>query len=379
MPKTPRLTRFLPEGRQRLLRVVRSIFLCPFPSYEKQMTFNPRGLTGLSALLSLICVVSISTPWCMAKDPDAKSKPDSDESAGVESNHEGFLPKPYESKSVVKHPKVIGWPEGKTPQAPAGFRVQAFVRDIEIHVGCMYCLVAMSLFPKLELFPTRQIQRGRRKIIKGQGKRKGNKGIEDGNRRLPNMITLLRDTDGDGKADESKTVLEYLHQPFGMAIFSIQTLRCLHRCGYLPTSILKAHFKLMKDLRKSSICLLVDTITTGREIIGETRSNKDLRLVGSASNVARARYRRGNFASHVLEIHPDGYRSAGLCQRPSQSVGMDLNPVTKELWVAVNERDELGDDLVPDYLTSVKENGFYGWPYQLFWPERGSAPKRGAT
>jgi glucose/arabinose dehydrogenase len=182
----------------------------------------------------------------------------------------------------------------------------------------------------------------------------------------PNRITLLRDTNRDGVAEIRKTFLEGLRQPFGMALlgetFYVGNTDGVVRYAYTPgaTSISGAGQKIL-------------TLPAGgynnhwtRNLLANADGSKIYISVGSASNVmehgAGEEVRRAN----ILEINPDGSGEKIYASGLRNPVGMDWAPGTTTLWTAVNERDELGDDLVPDYLTSVRPGGFYGWPYSYF-------------
>lgn len=106
--------------------------------------------------------------------------------------------------------------------------------------------------------------------------------------------------------------------------------------------------------------------------------------VGSSSNIAEHGIEEEKRRANILEINLDGTGERVYASGLRNPVGMDIEPVSKKLWTAVNERDNLGDDLVPDYITSVQEGGFYGWPYSYFGQHedprlKGKNPKLVAT
>jgi len=103
-----------------------------------------------------------------------------------------------------------------------------------------------------------------------------------------------------------------------------------------------------------------------RNIITNPEGTKIYISVGSGSNVGENGMDKEVRRAAILEINPDGSDEKIYADGIRNPVGMDWNPINKELWTAVNERDDLGDDLVPDYITSVKKGGFYGWPYSYF-------------
>src|SRR5690606_16683678 len=103
-----------------------------------------------------------------------------------------------------------------------------------------------------------------------------------------------------------------------------------------------------------------------RNIVANKDNSKYYIAVGTGSNVGENGMDNENRRANTLEINPDGTGERIYASGLRNPVGMDWAPGTNTLYTAVNERDELGDDLVPDYLTSVQEGGFYGWPYYYF-------------
>src|SRR5688572_7691099 len=178
-----------------------------------------------------------------------------------------------------------------------------------------------------------------------------------------NRITLFKDTNKDGIADSRSVFLQGLNQPFGMLIignkFYVGNTDAVVMYDYTPGS--------------TSISTAGKTITTlpterhwTRNIISNADQSKIYIAVGSASNVAEDGIEKEARRANILEINPDGSGERVYASGLRNPVGMDWAPGTNTLWTAVNERDELGDDLVPDYITSVKDGGFYGWPYSYF-------------
>jgi glucose/arabinose dehydrogenase len=103
-----------------------------------------------------------------------------------------------------------------------------------------------------------------------------------------------------------------------------------------------------------------------RNIISNAQQNKIYIGVGSGTNIAEKGLANEERRADILEVNPDGSGERIYASGLRNPVGMGWAPGTHTLWAAVNERDELGDELVPDYFTSVKENGFYGWPYSYY-------------
>ena len=280
------------------------------------------------------------------------------------------LPAPYATESVTKHPKVIGWPKDKKPQAPEGFHVEAFVRDIE-NPRWLYVLpngdllVAQSrTLPK----PKKEDEGEKSEAKKAEEKKKkeGMKKSKTVTGDSPNKITLLRDADGDGQPEKQETFLEGLKQPFGMALlkdrFYVAATDALMVYPYE-----EGQMKILVDGMK-----VLDLPAGGynnhwtRNVVVGPDGKKLYISVGSASNVAEHGTAEEMLRANILEINPDGTALRVFASGLRNPVGMDWEPKKGKLWTAVNERDGLGDNLVPDYLTSVKEGEFYGWPYSYF-------------
>jgi glucose/arabinose dehydrogenase len=245
------------------------------------------------------------------------------------------LPPPYKTASARKSSTVIDW-EDKTPTAPAGFTVRQFASDLK-HPRWMY------IAPNNDVFVA-----------------------ESNTRNSANQITLLRDTNGDGQPDLQKVFLDGLSQPLGMLVlndyFYVANTGGLYRYPYQ-----EGMDKMTNEGEK-----IVDLPASGynnhwtRNIITNKEGDKIYITVGSASNVGEYGMKYEDRRAVILEVNTDGSGERIYASGLRNPVGADWNPVTGELWTAVNERDELGDNLVPDYLTSVQEEGWYGWPYSYY-------------
>jgi hypothetical protein len=181
-----------------------------------------------------------------------------------------------------------------------------------------------------------------------------------------NRITLLRDTDGDGTADRRTALLTNLNSPFGMALVGhdlyVANTDALLRFPYREgdTSIGSAGAKV-SDLPGGPL-----NHHWTKNVIASPDGSKLYVTVGSNSNVAENGMDQEVERAAILEIDPaTGSRTvfASGLRNPN---GLAWEPTTGVLWTVVNERDELGSDLVPDYLTSVRRGGFYGWPYSYY-------------
>jgi glucose/arabinose dehydrogenase len=182
----------------------------------------------------------------------------------------------------------------------------------------------------------------------------------------PNRITLLRDLDGDGTAETRSVFLQGLNSPFGMALvggdFYVANTDAVVRYPYRPgdTAIAAAPRKVL-DLPAFPI----DHHWT-KNLIASPDGSKPYATVGSNSNVGENGLDKEVDRAAILEFNRDGSGRRVFASGLRNPNGMGWQPQTKALWAAVNERDEIGNDLVPDYITSVQDGGFYGWPYS-YW------------
>lgn len=246
------------------------------------------------------------------------------------------LPAPYSTKVTAKGSNVIGWPDGRTPNAPKGFKVTRFAEGFD---NPRWTYIA----PNHDIFV-----------------------VESNSRNSSNRISILRDEDGDGMPDTRGVFMDDLNRPFGMLIlgryFYVANTDGLYRYPYNPGDMyIDAPGEKILDLPVGGY-----NNHWTRNLITNKDHSKIYVSVGSGSNVGEHGMEVETRRANILEINPDGSGEkiyAGGLRNP---VGMDWNPVTKELWTAVNERDNLGNDLVPDYITSVKEGGFYGWPFSYY-------------
>jgi len=246
------------------------------------------------------------------------------------------LPAPYATESVTNGSQVVGWPENIVPKAPQGFTVTRFADGLK-HPRWTY------VAPNNDIFVA-----------------------ESDTKNSANRITLLRDTNRDGKIDERYIFKEDLNQNFGMLVlngyFYIANTDGLYRYPYTEGAT-----KLEADGEK-----IVPLSASGynnhwtRNIITNKHQSKIYISVGSASNVGEQGMEKEVRRANILEVNPDGSGEIIYADGLRNPVGMDWNPVTGELWTAVNERDKLGNELVPDYVTSVKKGGWYGWPYSYY-------------
>jgi glucose/arabinose dehydrogenase len=179
-------------------------------------------------------------------------------------------------------------------------------------------------------------------------------------------ITLLRDSDGDGVADKRSTLLKDLHSPFGMALigndFYVANTDAVMRFPYEKGQTrITAEGTKVTDLPAGKI-----NQHWTKSMIASPDGSKLYVGVGSNSNVGENGLEKEEGRASIWEIDPETGKHREFATGLRNPVGMAWQPESGELWVAVNERDLLGSDLVPDYMTAVHDGDFYGWPFSYF-------------
>lgn len=277
------------------------------------------------------------------------------------------LPAPNKTLIPTVHvATATGWPEGQLPTAAAGTRVTAFAKDLA-HPRWVYVLpngdvlVAESDKPAVP-----KEDQGLVKKVRGWVMGKVMARAGSGTKPSADRITLLRDADGDGQAEVRHVFLQGLHSPFGMALvgqdFYVANADAVMRFPYQAgqTQITAA------GTRVTDLPGLPLNHHWTKNLIASPDGAKLYVTVGSNSNVGEngMEVEEGRAAIWELDRASGNKRlyATGL-RNPN---GMGWAPGTGALWTVVNERDEIGSDLVPDYLTSVKDGAFYGWPYSYF-------------
>jgi len=268
------------------------------------------------------------------------------------------LPPPNATPSAVKFPKVIGWPAGKTPTAPDGFTVSLFADDLD-SPRWMYQLPNGDVLVAESKTVPKPEKAAEASPEKKEGVKKSKMVGESANR-----ITLFREGDG-GKLQRFVFAKE-LKQPLGMALVGDALfVGC-------TDAVLRFPYKTGQTKLDGAGTKVMDLPAGGynnhwtRNLLPNKDGTKLYVSVGSASNVGEHGTAEEMLRANILEINLDGTALRVFASGLRNPVGMDWEPATGKLWTAVNERDELGDELVPDYLTSVKDGAFYGWPYSYF-------------
>ena len=252
------------------------------------------------------------------------------------------------------------WTEGETPRAGVALKVNAFAQGLD-HPRWLYVLPNGDVLVAETNGPGAEPPRGLRGLVMKRVLKTAGAAVPS-----PNRITLLRDRDGDGVAEIRTTFLEGLFSPFGMALVGndlyIANTDAIVRFPYTEgaTSITAQGTKLV-DLPAFPL----DHHWT-KNIIASKDGTKLYATVGSNSNIAENGFELEEGRAAIWEIDRATGRSRIFASGLRNPNGLAWEPRTGALWTAVNERDELGDDLVPDYITSVRDGGFYGWPYSYF-------------
>ena len=267
------------------------------------------------------------------------------------------LPQPYATKSAKNYSKIIGWSDGKTPTAPEGFVVTKFADSLE-SPRWIYIADNGDIF----VAESSTILKGIKKI----GAKIAPKIKTQNIGTSANRITLFRDSNKDGVFETRHVFAENLNQPFGMLILK-NSFYVANTDGLMQYDYKVGDLKL-RGLGKRIVALPAGGYNNHwtRNIIANKKGDKIYISVGSGSNVAEHGIENEVRRANILEINPDGSSEKVYASGLRNPVGMGWASGTETLWTAVNERDELGDELVPDYMTSVKQGGFYGWPYSYF-------------
>jgi glucose/arabinose dehydrogenase len=272
------------------------------------------------------------------------------------------LPAPQSSLiPTVKIAPAKGWPMGATPRPAPGFAVAAFAAGLQ-HPRWVYVLPNGDVLVAETAAPPKP-EDG--KGIKGWAMKKF---MQRAGSAVPsaNRITLLRDADGDGKPETRSVFLQDLNSPFGMALVNsdlyIANTDAVVRFRYVPGDTkIEGKGEKVADLPGGPL-----NHHWTKNLIASPDGKRLYATVGSNSNVAENGMDKEESRAAILEIDPASGATRLFASGLRNPNGMDWHPHDGRLWTVVNERDELGSDLVPDYLTSVKDGGFYGWPYSYF-------------
>ena len=266
--------------------------------------------------------------------------------------------KPQGAISTLKMPTAKGWADGQKPVAAPGLKVNAFAKGLE-HPRWIYVLPNGDVLvaeAKTVPGPVRNVFAY---AIQATMRRAGALGAS------ANRITLLRDRDGDGVAETREIFLERLNQPFGMAL-SGDTFYVGNTDGVAAFPYVAGASRITVPGRK------IASFKPGghwtRSLLASPDGRKLYAGVGSLSNIAETGMAVEEGRAAVYELDPASGEARVFAGGLRNPVGLAWEPQTGVLWTVVNERDGLGDETPPDYLTSVRDGGFYGWPYCYWGP-----------
>lgn len=249
----------------------------------------------------------------------------------------GDLAPPFDTQSAQNHPKVVKQPEGAWPKAPEGFEVTKFA------TGLKQPRVIVRA-PNGDLFVAES---------------------------AAGQVHVFRDADNDGKPEVSETFAADLKRPFGITFYPVGGEPKYVYVGNTD-SVVRFPYSNGDLKAKGPAEIIVANIPSGNEKVGGGGHwTRDLQFsadgktlfvsVGSRSNVDDDE--RENRRANILAFDPEGNNERIYASGIRNPVGLAIDPATGKLWTSVNERDGLGDELVPDYITHVEEGGFYGWPW----------------
>lgn len=306
------------------------------------------SVTHSRAALALVSALALSACNDQGGDPSAQYGAD----PKLPEPHQYLLP-------PMKVMPVRAWQKGETPIVPAGMRVQAFATGLS-HPRVVYTLpngdvlVVESNGPKAPVYRPKDFIEGKVKALAGTAAPAGQR------------ITLLRGENSDGVPQQRSVLIDHLNSPFGVVLVGgdlyVADTDAILRFPYSPneTHIATPGVRLTDLPAQSPNHHWTKSLTAspdGSKLYVGVGSNSNIIENGIGAEEGRAAIWEIDRATGWKRIYASGIRNP---------TGLAFEPATGQLWAIANERDEIGPDLVPDYLTSVRENGFYGWPYS-YW------------
>jgi glucose/arabinose dehydrogenase len=271
-----------------------------------------------------------------------------------------YLPDPHQYLlPPMRVPKATGWRSGEMPTVPAGLKVEALATGLE-HPRTLYTLPNGDILVVETNGPGTEAYRPK-DFIAGKVKARAGAAAKGGNR-----ITLLRDSNGDGKPEVRTVFIDHLHSPYGVVLVGdtlyVANTDAILAFEYVPgvTRIASPGVKLT-DLPAGPLnhhwTKAMTASPDGSKLYVGVGSNSNITENGMDAEAGRAAIYEVDRSTGAKRIFASGTRNP---------TSLAFEPQTHELFAVVNERDEIGPDLVPDYLTRIREGGFYGWPYS-YW------------
>lgn len=333
--------------------------------FNRARAYFAAMLKHVLRVLAIVVVIAIGVYLYLAR-PDTAELP----VAAVAGQRPQITPPRIQTIPTVKVADAVGWPAGAKPTPAAGLQVAAFAEGLD-HPRWLYRLPNGDVLVAETNSPPRESGGITAWVMKHLMGRAG-AGVPSANR-----ITLLRDANGDGVAEQRSVFMTGLNSPFGMALMNgqlyIGNTDALVRVPYMDGQTrITARPELVVKLNPAGNHWT-------RNVIPASDGRSLFVSVGSASNIAEKGMAAEKYRANILQVWPDrNWRiyAAGL-RNPN---GMALNPVTGNLWTVVNERDMLGSDLAPDYLTQVEFGDHFGWPWYYWggYPDTRVEPKNPA-
>ncbi|HCN45397.1 MAG TPA: sorbosone dehydrogenase, partial [Pseudomonas sp.] len=272
------------------------------------------------------------------------------------------LPEPNKTLIPTVHiAPAVGWPDGSTPKAAPGTRVLAFASGLD-HPRWLYVLPNGDVLVAESNAPEKpEDGKGVRGWVMKKVMAKAGAGVPSANR-----ITLLRDADKDGVAETRTVFLKDLNSPFGMTLvgndlYVADTDRLLRFKYQDGATSLNGPGEPVTELPGGPL-----NHHWTKNVIASPDGKKLYVTVGSNSNVAENGMDKEKGRAAIWEVDPATGQHRIFASGLRNPNGLAWEPHSGQLWTAVNERDEIGSDLVPDYITSVKDGAFYGWPYSYY-------------
>jgi glucose/arabinose dehydrogenase len=295
--------------------------------------------------------------------------------AGADIGPEPALPEPTRTLiPTVKVAPAKGWPAGATPKAAPGTQVSAFATGLE-HPRWVYVLPNGDVLVAETAAPERPAEgKGIKARVMGSYMKKAGSAVASANR-----ITLFRDADGDGVPELRQVFLDGLNSPFGMTLVGNDL--------YIANTDAVVRFPYREgQTRITAPGTKVTDLPAGqrnhhwtKNLIaspkGGNEASKLYVTIGSNSNVAEHGMDEEVGRAEIWEVDASSGKHRTFASGLRNPNGLGWEPKSGALWTVVNERDELGSDLVPDYLTSVRDGAFYGWPYSYFGQNVDKRPK----
>ena len=272
------------------------------------------------------------------------------------------LPAPNRSLiPTVDIAPAVGWTDDGAPVAADGLAVTAYARGLE-HPRWLYVLPNGDVLVAETAAPERESARkGIKGLVMARAMKKAGSATPSADR-----ITLLRDADGDGEPELRTTFISDLHSPFGMTLvgddFYVANTDALLQFDYSRgATMLESPGVRIAELPAGEI-----NYHWTKSVVASRDGMRLYVTVGSNSNVGELGLEQEHQRAAILEVDRATGATAVYASGLRNPNGLAWEPQSGALWTVVNERDEIGSDLVPDYLTSVQRGGFYGWPYSYF-------------